>query len=441
MSCYIFTCLNRGRQNPDGKIFFPDKCHHDIVPAHIAIVSARSEYLKSRIRDVKNQQLSRLKQLAEKVEERDLPILEVRIEEGDVKAFKFILDFIYTDKIDPTRGDKSLAGTDEVVLAMMNVYTMAVSFNMYRLEQLCVQYLEAAVCLKNVLAALRNSSRLGLYLFKEFCMRFIIKESNYSTIVMSGDFETLEQPLMVEIVRRHTLSKRQPDQEPGSGPLVAAIPAVSPPCLSASGSGLTVGSSFEEDMKRFLFTVGTEFADVMLVLDGTQILSHRAILAARSQYFEAMFRSFPPKDNKVPILIGEMTPSTQSFNSLLRYIYYGEIRMPPEDSLYLFSAPSFYIFRNNRLQMFCKHNLERNVTVDNVLQILEAAEKSQTQDMKRYALSLIVKHYDKVARLPRLEDLSKGLLLDIMKALADDPSRSDVSVSSMGSISDLYRSP
>ena len=94
--------------------------------------------------------------------------------------------------------------------------------------------------------------------------------------------------------------------------------------------------------------------------------------------------------------------------------------MPPEDSLYLFTAPSFFIFSNNRLHGFCKHNLERNVTVDNVLQILEAADKSQTQDMKRYALNLIVKHFTKIAPLPTLQTLSKELLLDIIQAKANE---------------------
>ena len=46
-----------------------------------------------------------------------------------------------------------------------------------------------------------------------------------------------------------------------------------------------------------------------------------------------------------------MVPSRQAFDSLLRYIYYGEVVMPPEDSLYLFSAPYFYGFSNNRLQV------------------------------------------------------------------------------------------
>ncbi len=49
-----------------------------------------------------------------------------------------------------------------------------------------------------------------------------------------------------------------------------------------------------------------------------------------------MFRSFMPEDGQVNISIGEMVPSTQAFESMLRYIYYGDVNMPPEDSLYPF---------------------------------------------------------------------------------------------------------
>ena len=40
--------------------------------------------------------------------------------------------------------------------------------------------------------------------------------------------------------------------------------------------------------------------------------------------------------------------------------------------------------------------------------------------MKKYALNLIVRHFPKVAPLPRMGTLSRELLLDILKALADD---------------------
>lgn len=91
-----------------------------------------------------------------------------------------------------------------------------------------------------------------------------------------------------------------------------------------------------------------------------------------------------------------MIPSSESFRSLLRYIYYADVLMPPEDSLYLFTASVFYGFTNNRLQTFCKQNLETNVTFENVIEILEAADRMQAADIKKYALNLIVHHFSKV---------------------------------------------
>ena len=88
----------------------------------------------------------------------------------------------------------------------------------------------------------------------------------------------------------------------------------------------------------------------------------------------------------------------------------------------MYSAPAFYIFSNDRLQVFCKYNLERNVTVDNVLQILEACDNCghTSNDMKHYALQLIIKNFTRVTKLPKLQTLSKELLLDIISALADE---------------------
>ena len=43
----------------------------------------------------------------------------------------------------------------------------------------------------------------------------------------------------------------------------------------------------------------------------TGFIQLQAILAARSSYFEAMFRSFMPENDEVTISIGEMVPSRQ----------------------------------------------------------------------------------------------------------------------------------
>lgn len=115
----------------------------------------------------------------------------------------------------------------------------------------------------------------------------------------------------------------------------------------------------------------------------------------------------------------DITPTQEAFNSLLRFIYYGDTKMPPEDSLYLFQAPSFYAFTNHRLQAFCKHNLEHNINYDNVLQILEASDRMNVPDIKNYALRMIVHDYAQVVRLPKMRNLSRELLLDVIMAVSD----------------------
>lgn len=46
----------------------------------------------------------------------------------------------------------------------------------------------------------------------------------------------------------------------------------------------------------------------------------------------------------------------------------------------------------------------------------------QATDMKKYALNMIVHHFSKVARLPKMRTLSRELILDVLEALADDMS-------------------
>ncbi|KAG8039750.1 hypothetical protein G9C98_000479 [Cotesia typhae] len=398
------------------------------IPTHIAMVAARSQFLSLKIREARKKlaAAAAAAKIAEQDKDKDdkntgtkelsssssvASLLEVRLEDAVPEAFEMVLNYIYTDRIDPTKSirdqhqqhseQQHQQTSNRIVLLMMDVYRLAFEFNMTRLEQLCVHYLEATINHTNVLEALHNAAHLKLYFIKEFCLSFVVKDSNYNQIVMSHEFETLDQPLMVEIIRRRQIPQTTR--------------------IYSKQYELGTGTTLEQDMEKFLKN-GKEFCDITLMLHGDPYPAHKAILAARCSYFEGMFRSFMPKNNTVNIQIGEMIPSTESFVSLMRYIYYADVSMPPEDSLYLFTAPVFYGFTNNRLQAFCKQNLEMNVTVDNVIPILEAADRMQASDMKKYALNIIVHNFSKVARLPRVRQISRELLLDIFDALADERS-------------------
>ncbi|KAM6458174.1 leucine-zipper-like transcriptional regulator 1 isoform 2-T2 [Liasis olivaceus] len=388
-SCYPKCTLHddygrlwENRQFSDLEFVLGEK--EERVRGHAAIVTARCKWLRKKITQARERLKQKSKQeIDEEGQEmpqkemagnnvklgRLQPLLEVTIREAEAQPFEVLMQFLYTDKIKYPR-----KGHVQDVLLIMDVYKLALNFKLSRLEQLCVQYIEASVDLQNVLVVCENANKLQLDQLKEHCLNFVVKETHFNQVIMMKEFEHLSSSLIVEIVRR----KQQP------------------PLRTHSDQPLDIGTSLIQDMKAYLEGAGLEFCDIILLLDGHPRPAHKAILAARSSYFEAMFRSFMPEDGQVNISIGEMVPSKQAFESMLRYIYYGEVNMPPEDSLYLFAAPYYYGFYNNRLQAYCKQNLEMNVTVENVLQILEAADRTQALDMKRHCLHIIVHQFTKV---------------------------------------------
>ena len=62
------------------------------------------------------------------------------------------------------------------------------------------------------------------------------------------------------------------------------------------------GNTLEKDMEAFLRYGGSEFCDITLLLDDVRISAHKAVLAARCSYFEAMFRSFMPDDSCIKVI-------------------------------------------------------------------------------------------------------------------------------------------
>ena len=121
---------------------------------------------------------------------------------------------------------------------------------------------------------------------------------------MSKQFESLDQPLMVEIIRRRQLKDNNAD--------------ITPIINHNDKAKIQLDkNTLEEDMRNFL--AAQEFVDSTLTLNGSSFPAHKTILIARSAYFEGLFRSFSGSDNTVQVQIGETSPSVTSFQSLLRY--------------------------------------------------------------------------------------------------------------------------
>ncbi|KAJ0173190.1 hypothetical protein K1T71_011366 [Dendrolimus kikuchii] len=394
--------------------------------AHQAMLAARSQYLRAKIKEAREELEKKIESETETASTSSTnhwatgttasastcssfnrPQVTIKLPEATPEVFNMVLDYIYTDRIDPTEKAASLdenPASSATFLLVMEVLRLALRLNIPRLRGLCARFLKANLCYNNVLPALHAAHHANLHCIKEYCLRFVVKDYNFTPIVMSAEFENMDQCLMVEIIRR----RQQP------------VPKATTTQPHHECDEEIVGTTLEQDMSVLCSGGCAELSDVRLRVGAAMRPAHRSILAARAAYFEAMFRSFSPQDNIVNVQICDTVPSEEAFDSLLRYIYYGDTNMPTEDSLYLFQAPIYYGFTNNRLQVFCKHNLQSNVTPDNVVAILQAADRMRAADIKEYALKMIVHHFPLVAHQEAIKNLAQPLLVDIIWMLADE---------------------
>lgn len=151
-------------------------------------------------------------------------------------------------------------------------------------------------------------------------MSFIVKDDNFNNIVMTSDFETLDKPLMVEIVRKRVYPGRMNDIRISKLLGLNFSTSLGSPSKLITNIFLShpqIGTTLENDMATFLRASGNEFCDINLILDGRVIPAHKSILAARCSYFQAMFRSFMPADNTVNV---RKSFSTNFFSNNLELI-------------------------------------------------------------------------------------------------------------------------
>lgn len=340
----------------------------------------------------------------------------VRLEDVSEEVFQLALHSLYTDRIHPDLESHSSEGaTVSQMLLMVDVYKLSLLLETRRLEHLSIRYIEASINEENVLLVLKNATELGLSSLKDYCMRFIVQDSNYRKVVMSSSFETLDKSLMVQVIRRQLFRSRPTSPDPPS----ASAAASNSSSVQDQASACVVPPSLQGDLKAFLDgETGRPLADIVLRVGEESVLAHRAILIARCAYFEALFRSFMPENFEVEITFGDIVPSLSSFMSLLRYTYCGEIDASPEDALYIFSAPNFFGFTNSRLHNHCKASLERDIDQTNVLRILETADAINCQMMKKHCLDMIAAHFPNIVQQKYFRNLRRELLLDIFDILA-----------------------
>ncbi|KAL1763418.1 speckle-type POZ protein, partial [Sigmodon hispidus] len=134
------------------------------------------------------------------------------------------------------------------------------------------------------------------------------------------------------------------------------------------------------------------FADCCLVVAGQEFRAHKAILAARSPVFKAMFEHDMEERRKNRVEIHDLEP--QVFRAMMDFIYTGKVpNLHSMADAVLFAADKYCL---EVLKVMCEDALCRDLSVDNAAHTLFLADLHSAGHLKTQTLDFIAAHASEV---------------------------------------------
>jgi speckle-type POZ protein len=126
------------------------------------------------------------------------------------------------------------------------------------------------------------------------------------------------------------------------------------------------------DQQEKLFE-NMKYADVTIKTGGREFLAHKAILASRSQVFDAMFQHSTKEKLSNQVEIEDIHPDV--FGQLLRFIYTGRLSLTTMEAMAvgLYAAADKYFL--DQLKAECEDHLIRRMSPENCIQLLLDADR------------------------------------------------------------------
>ncbi|XP_028713275.1 speckle-type POZ protein-like [Peromyscus leucopus] len=137
----------------------------------------------------------------------------------------------------------------------------------------------------------------------------------------------------------------------------------------------------------------SRFTDCCLVVAGQEFQAHKAILAARSPVFRAMFQHDMEESRKNRIEIPDLEP--QVFKAMMNFIYTGTA--PDLDSMADSVMAAADKYGLEHLKVMCEDALCRDLNVENTAHTLYLADLHSSEQLKTEALDFITAHASEVS--------------------------------------------
>ncbi|XP_036047244.1 speckle-type POZ protein-like [Onychomys torridus] len=137
----------------------------------------------------------------------------------------------------------------------------------------------------------------------------------------------------------------------------------------------------------------SRFTDCCLVVAGHEFQAHKAILAASSPVFRAMFQHDIEESRKNRVEIPDLEP--QVFKVMMDFIYMGTA--PDLDSMAAAVLAAADKYGLEHLKVMCEDALCRDLSVENAAHTLFLADLNRSGQLKTQALDFITSHASEVS--------------------------------------------
>jgi RCC1 and BTB domain-containing protein len=179
--------------------------------------------------------------------------------------------------------------------------------------------------------------------------------------------------------------------------------------VSAEAETVVAASSLIDDFDTLVDQ--DTFSDVTFMVESRPIYAHRAILAARSEHFRAMFSSGMRESNSDTIPIANTRYDI--FLALLRYIYTDRVDLSAEDAAELYMTAEMY--RLDRLKDLCQMQVLAQLSTENAPTILGVADSMASLHLRTLCIKFIVRNFDEVSKVDAFNELSRDLIIEVLQ--------------------------
>lgn len=148
----------------------------------------------------------------------------------------------------------------------------------------------------------------------------------------------------------------------------------------------------------------TSFSDVVLCAGGREFHAHKAILAAQSDVFSAMFEHNMEETKHSRVEIADI--DSDIMLEMLRFVYTGKAPSLDTTAASLLAAADKYALE--RLKVMCEEALCANLSVKNVSEILVLADLHSAEQLKARAIDYISRYAKDVMTTPGWKGMIKS---------------------------------